>query len=276
MASPLFYLAIAKKAYTGAKKMGLFGESAAKASARQYQYNLKLQQQSQAWQEHVMQNRYQWQRQDLENAGINPLYGMGTAPMGSAGTNSVGMGGDVEEQAQKRQAILQGLQLVTDWSAKRADINLKEKQANTEEYNAMLKQYETIGQELDNLYKQKDLKWYDKIKQKELEKTQSDILNNMSQIRVNNAQSGLIREQTNTARETTNTQRQETINKKEEQYRIRSEAQGNIKNNQILQDKINWRSKHPILRDRAIKRQEYGGSFNSAGNMMIQLLRSLK
>lgn len=172
---------------------GIFGgfggsSASARATQRQYEYNLALQKDAQAWNERMYKNRYQYQVQDLEKAGINKLYGLGTAPSVTTGMNSVGLGDDVGEQNGKMQSILNAIGLATDWSAKKAQIKvadheakLKEQQTRTEEQQTELKKLEQINQYIKNLQDKKNLDWTDKINLENLKKTKSETIKNLSE-----------------------------------------------------------------------------------------------
>lgn len=159
----------------GALAGGLFkgSSSSAKAAAQQYQYNLKLQQQQQQWNEYMYKNRYQMQREDLEKAGINPLFGMGQAPSVTSGTNSVGMADYVGEQNNKFNQMMSLLDFGQNLSAKRAQTKLIERQAQTEEQNTLLRTQQAIREELNN-------KWLPKEKKAELENKMADTVDKLA------------------------------------------------------------------------------------------------
>lgn len=79
------------------------------AAKRQYKYALDLQNRANEFSERMYRNRYTYMREDMENAKINPLIGLGgaTAPSGTAG--SVAMGTDAQEKLGIKQNYLQGL-----------------------------------------------------------------------------------------------------------------------------------------------------------------------
>lgn len=168
--------------------MGLFSNSnsAADAAREQYKYNLKLQKQAQQWNEHMYQHRYQWQVDDLEKAGINKLYGLGTAPSMTSSASSVNAPEYVNENKAKMENALGMLNFGADLSAKRASTKLIEQQTKTEYYNTQLKLLETTTQELNNIYKKKELNWYDKKMKIELENTKSNTLKNLNDIETSN------------------------------------------------------------------------------------------
>lgn len=132
--------------------------NSAKAAAQQYQYNLALQKQAQEWNEYMYKHRYQFQRNDMESAGINPLFGMGQAPSVTSGMNSVGMADMVGEQNNKMQQILQALDLGQNLSARRAQTKLLENQAKTEEINTNLKTIEVMEKNIETDMKKLQLK----------------------------------------------------------------------------------------------------------------------
>lgn len=153
---------------------GKSGNNSAKAAAQQYQYNLALQKQAQEWNEYMYKNRYTFQRQDLENAGINPLFGMGQAPSVTSGTNSVGMADYVGEQNNKFNQMMSLLDFGQNLSARRAQTKLTEQQVLTEEQNTLLRSAEVIGKELEN-------KWLPKEKEASLKNQYADIMEKIAE-----------------------------------------------------------------------------------------------
>ena len=173
--------------------MSLFGggssSSARKAAEQQFQHNLALQKQAQEWNEYMYKNRYTFQRQDLENAGINPLFGMGQAPSVTSGTNSVGMADYVGEQKNKFEQAMEIINFKQNNSAKKAQIRLTEEQANTQIQETNLKALEVIGKrlEIENMPKKLRL---------ELEEAQSRIVNNIAKANESYASTRLKNAQT--------------------------------------------------------------------------------
>lgn len=172
----------------GRLSMGLF-DSAEKASARQYQYNLALQKQAQQWNEYMYKNRFKFQRQDLENAGINPLFGMGQAPSVTSGTNSVGMPDMVGEQNNKFNQMMSLLDFGQNLSAKRAQTKLIERQAQTEEQNTLLRTAEVLEKQINN-------KFLPEQRKAELKKMQADTLEALARTNESYASAGLKNAQT--------------------------------------------------------------------------------
>ena len=108
------------------------GSSSAKAAAQQYNYSLALQKQAQEWNEYMYKHRYQFQRQDMENAGINPLFGMGQAPTVTSGMNSAGMADYVGEQnTLLRTAEVLEKQITNKYLPENIKADLRKKQAET-------------------------------------------------------------------------------------------------------------------------------------------------
>lgn len=239
---PATAVAAAVAVYQGAQQMGLFGDkySAAQAAYDQYNYNLKLQQQAQGWNEYMYKNRYQFQVDDLKKAGINPMYGLGSAPSVSSGTNSIGMPEYVQEAAQKEQKrqnfINNGMNILTflrDYSAVNAENKLKTAQTNTENYNTQLKALETIGTQLNNLYKQKELNTYDKRFITELREAQSRITSNLGMATQANANAMSARETASFMQQKTKTEIEATKAAGEAVKKARRENK--------------WHEEHPVL-----------------------------
>lgn len=181
--------------------MGLFGNknNSAKAAAQQYQYNLALQQQQQQWNEYMYKNRYQMQREDMEKAGINPLFGMGQAPSVTSGLNSTSLPDYVGEQNNKFQQALSLLDFTSNLSAKAAQTKLIQNQADTEKISANLKTLETQTQALENLRRKKDLTYQDKKAIAELKESMSRTMLNIEQTQTEQVQRGYIRANTGKA-----------------------------------------------------------------------------
>lgn len=165
----------------------LFGGGSAKRAAQeQFNNQMALQQQAQQWAEYMYRNRYQMQREDLEAAGINPLFGMGSAPSTALGAGSAGMPEYVQEKQNKQQNILQGIQLGQEYSAKKAQIKNLEQQTKTEEWTTQLEALNTIGKHIENLQAKKELDNYDKKILKELRQMEASIAETISRTKLNN------------------------------------------------------------------------------------------
>lgn len=170
--------------------------SAAKAAAEQYKYNLDLQKQAQEWQEYAAKNKWQWETESKEAAGINKLYGLGSATVPSSGVASTGQADYVGEQNNRVQQRLQGIQLGQDFAAKKAEIKLKEQETQTEYYNTQLKALEKIEQNIKNLYQQGELDYQKKRQVAELEEIRSRITKNIADAGRANAEAGTARQKT--------------------------------------------------------------------------------
>ena len=160
--------------------LGRGKSNAAKAAAQQYQYNLALQQQAQEWNEYMYRNRYQMQVEDLEKAGINKLYGLGTAPSVTSGLNSVGMADYVGEQNNRVQQFINGLDLGTNLSAKRAQQKLVEQQTNTEKINGNLKIIEIEEKNVDIANKQLENKHITENRKAEIQERKTQAVKNIA------------------------------------------------------------------------------------------------
>ena len=170
------------------KVMGLFSSNsnnARQAAELQYKHNLKLQEQAQQWNEYMYKNRYSMQVDDLKNAGINPLFGMGQAPSVTSGTNSIGMADMVGEQNNKFNQMLGLLDFGQNLSAKRAQTKLLERQAQTEEQNTLLRTAEVLEKQINNKYLPEQRK-------AELKNLQTDTLEKLARINESKAQTKLI------------------------------------------------------------------------------------
>lgn len=177
--------------------MGLFGSSSsAKAAQTQYKNNLKLQQQAQAWNEFMYKNRYQMQVEDLEKAGINRLYGLGTAPAVTSGLNSVGLPDTVGEQNNKANQLLNGIALTQNLSAKRAEIKNTEQKTRTEQFNTQLRQMEVLDKRIDNFEKQKRLTTLDERMMNEMKQQRLDLIKTMAETNDLRARAGNAQAQT--------------------------------------------------------------------------------
>lgn len=160
-------------------------KASARAAAMQYKYNLALQQQSQNWNEHMYKNRYQMQVEDLEKAGINKLYGLGSAPSVTSGTNSIGMPDMVGEQNNKFQQAMSVLEFAQNLSARKAQTKLLENQANTEEINANLKTIEIEEKNISNMMGRIKLEYLPKKEKAEIENMISQSKANITQAQKN-------------------------------------------------------------------------------------------
>ena len=146
----------------------------AKGVAQQYKYNLALQKQAQNYDTSMYNQRYQMQVEDLKKAGINPLYGLGTAPAITAGANSVGApttGGGMNplgsgladlagENNSKRMFKLEKVKAVADMiqkyhqnSALAAETKLNEQKTKTEEWETLFKKEQQETQKVETAIK---------------------------------------------------------------------------------------------------------------------------
>lgn len=165
---------------------GLFGSGAsARAIRDQAAYQKALQIQAQQYNTWMMRHRYQLQREDLEKAGINPLYGLGSAPSPVSGTGSVGMPDYVGEKNGRTQNAIALLGVAQDWSAKQAQIKNVEQQTKTEEQNTLLKTYEALTKEQEKIEKELNNKYLDEKNRLELEKLRQEIKESKSRITYN-------------------------------------------------------------------------------------------
>lgn len=165
------------------------GSSSAKAAAQQYEYSLALQKQAQEWNEYMYKHRYQFQRQDMENAGINPLFGMGQAPSVTSGMNGAGMADYAGEQNNKFNQMMGLLDFAQNLSAKRAQTKLIERQAQTEEQNTLLRTAEVLEKQINN-------KFLPQTRKAELKKMQADTLEALARTNESYANAGLRNAQT--------------------------------------------------------------------------------
>lgn len=222
--------------------MSLFGGgSAKKAAEMQFQNQMALQQQAQQWSEYMYKNRYQMQRADLEKAGINPLYGLGSAPSVALGGGSAGMPDMVGEKQAKQQAILQGIQLGQEFTSRRVQNKNIEQQTKTEVFNTQLRGLEAIGQQIKNLYGQKELDWYDKKMITDLKEAGSRISSNLA-----------IAGQAIASTEKTNVEKG------------------------ITGRRLKWIEDHPVLSGLAIGGQELEPILNQGGGLAKEILNVLK
>lgn len=236
------------------------GDTRGASSARQYEYNLALQQQQQQWNEYMYKHRYQFQRQDLEEAGINPLYGLGTAPAVTSGLNSVGMEDDNQN---KQNAVQNSLNLIgqaQEWSAKQVAMKKMEQETKSEEVNTGLMQMEKVSKRLDQEYKtlqNKNLSTENKYQTQkiiaELKKTKSEITRNIAESSKAYADANKADAEASSAREYTQNLRAERANIKGARGKIEAESEMTERYNQ-------WERQHPNI---------YG--MGQTGKMMYEL-----
>lgn len=166
----------------GSSLIGKFGSksNSAKAAAQQYEYNLALQKQQQEWDEYMYRHRFQMQREDMLEAEINPLFGLGQAPTVTSGLNSTGLADYVGEQNNKVQQFLGALELGQNLSAKRAETKLLKNQADTEAINANLKTIEVMEKNIDVDMKKLQLKYLPERIKAEIKEHLSNSYKNMA------------------------------------------------------------------------------------------------
>lgn len=211
----------------------LFGKSnTAKGLRDQFAYNMALQKQAQSWNEKVMKNRYQWQSDDLDAAGINKLYGLGSAPSPVSGTTGVGLPDYTTGKNGRLQKAAQLLDMAQNWSAKKAEIENIKQQTKTEWYNTQLKAYESINKEYETLLNKKELDNWDKKRKLELQEMKS-------RIEANIAKAGEAR-----SAEALNTENVKSAKQTRDIYKKIKEPEIEEANN-----KLEWRKKHPKLRN---------------------------
>lgn len=223
------------------------GRTQGASSARQYQYNLALQQQQQQWNEYMYKHRYQFQREDLENAGINPLYGLGTAPSVTSGLNSVGMEDD--NQA-KQNAVQNSLNLVgqaQEWTAKQVAMKKMEQETKSEEVNTGLLQMDKIGKQLEqhqlklqNEHLSRENKYQEQQIIANLKKTYSDISTNTAISANQYANANKATAEASSARQYTKNLKAEEKNTKADRGRIEAQSEQAQRLNQ-------WERKHPNI-----------------------------
>lgn len=218
------------------------GRTQGASSARQYQYNLALQQQQQQWNEYMYKHRYQFQREDLENAGINPLYGLGTAPSVTSGLNAVGMEDDNQAKQNAVQNALNTVGQAQEWSARQVQMKKMEQETRSEEVNTGLLQMEKVTKTLDQEYKtlqNEHLSTENKYQVKQiianLKKTKSEITKNI-------AESTKAYADANKADAEASSAREYTKNLKTDRGRIEAESEKAQRSNQ-------FEKKHPVIYD---------------------------
>lgn len=244
--------------------IGKIGSSknSARAAEQQYKYNLALQQQAQQWNEYMYKNRYQFQVQDLEAAGINKLYGLGSAPSITSGQGSVGMPDAVNETNGRLQQFLTGVSLAQDWSAKKVQMDKTRQETETEKFNTQLKSLEVIGKNIDNMYAKKNLSAFDKRLKAELEEARSRIIANISGAEQSRAGAVKNMAEAGTARKM--------------QGKITEETQS-IKNANVISGlTAEYYKKHPILAGIAIGGRELKDAADIGTNVWGKINESLR
>lgn len=245
--------------------MGLFGRnnkySAAQAAKDQFNYNMQLQKDAQNYNTYMYQNRYQMQTKDLKAAGINPLYGLGSAPSVISGQGSTGMPEYVAEQQTKENRkqnkinnALNMLSFMRDYSAVNAENNLKKAQTATEGINAQLRALQTIGQQLENTLKQKDINSYDKRLISDLKEAQSRIIANLAGAESSSANAYSARENAKYTKERSKTE---------------------IQTRESIERVNKWHKKHPILSELGIGGNELKGASDVYKNTIGDLIKTI-
>lgn len=228
---------------------------------KQYNYNLSLQKQAQNYETDMYKQRYQMQVQDLKKAGINPMYGLGTAPALASSGGSVGLpnsgaptanggmsplGSGLADLAgetnSKRLFKLNKLKTAAEIgnlffnnSALKAQAEKSKAEALTEGQKVLNMQTERIGKQIDNLRNLIETENLPKkleleIKQMivNLEETKAKIEENKSQTALNYS--------------TQNNVQSDTAKKNAEKNAI-------INNNQAATDVEEYFKKHPVLKN---------------------------
>lgn len=209
--------------------------NARKAAKEQYKYNLALQQQAQQWNEYMYKHRYQMEVTDKEAAGLNMLYGLSNAPSVTSGSNSVGMPEYVAEANGKLQNALTGVQLAQDWSAKKADIKLKETQQESERINQELTEIQKLTEQEKYLERRTKNKWLPK----QLENQNKYELNQIKALKRQIINSEIEEAKTKAEIGYTNIQSQTAL---ENKNKISEETKE-------IERKNKWHEKHPIMSD---------------------------
>lgn len=239
---------------------GNFLSSGSSASARaleeQYQYNLALQREAQRWNEYAYKHRYQWQVEDYKEAGINKLYGLGTAPAITTGMNSVDAPQYVAEQKNRQEAIQAGLEFGMNWTALQTKMAKEQAETDNEIQQTELVKLEQVNQEINNMRNQKELDKWDEQYLIKLEQQKAEIQENLAKAEEHRANALNAREQAGTEkskRKALESQAEYT----DEQTKF-TKAQG-----EATARKNAWHQKHPMLSDMAVGGEEMS-SFNDA------------
>lgn len=181
---------------------GNFLSSGSSASARaleeQYQYNLALQREAQKWNEYAYKHRYQWQVEDYKEAGINKLYGLGTAPAITTGMNSVEAPQYVAEQKNRQEAIQAGLEYGMNWTALQTKMAKEQAETENEIQQTELLKLEQVDKEINVLRNQKELSKWDEQYLIKLEQQKAEIQNNLASAEKQRAEALNAREQART------------------------------------------------------------------------------
>ena len=223
---------------------------------RQFELNKRLAQFQDDLNVKNYKHRYQWAREDLEAAGINPLYGIngtGAAGAGLATVSQPDTAGMINA-IQNANPIKAGVEManwIRDFNIKRAQEKKLNQEAETEKFNTQLKAYEAINSQLQSLQRKKELNWYDKQMMTQLERDRSEIIKNLSNATESQSRTTNIKQMTETERERTGVEKQ-----------AKEAAE---RSNQFYKDHPNWGAVATFFKEM----QAATGAVGTAGKMVI-------
>lgn len=120
---------------------GLGMISSAVSSKRQYKYQKKLAEQQFEYNKTMMQNRHQWEVNDLRSAGLNPILSAG----GGGAAGSTGSGGSVSAPAPEFDwDPLSAIQLSDQMKTSKASRDLQRSEASLRRADAYLRKNEAL------------------------------------------------------------------------------------------------------------------------------------